>query len=391
MARYLLLNRNCSLKLLERPYVYDIETDELYEVDDKGFDFLSRCDGTVAVEEQLEDKEFIDYCLTENILSVLSEPLQVEAKKPNISQSPIPSLRYLELQITNRCNLACRHCYLGKAGGLDLDKETLFGIFKEFEEMQGLRVLLSGGEPVLHKEFWSINERLRDYAFRTVLLTNGSLITRETARRLKVHEVQVSLDGMEDSHDLLRGEGSFNKVISAIGYLQEAGIKISIATMVHSKNTSDFDALEEMIRNLDIKEWNVDVPCMAGYLKDNREFIFPPSESSRFLQYGFGGGSHGSSNGYVCGSHLCAVMPDGKVARCGFFTDEPLGTINEGIETCWKRLRHQRVDDLLCNCEYIEECKGGCRYRAITYYGDIRSPDPVQCYARGLRKEVYSI
>ena len=391
MVKYLILNRNCSLKLLERPYVYNIESDELYEVDDKGFELLSRCDGTMAVNVRPDDTEFIDYCLEENILSVPSEPLTIKVKRPNISRSPIPSLRYLELQITNRCNLACRHCYLGKAGRLDMDKETLFGIFREFEEIHGLRLLLSGGEPLLHKEFWYINERLRDYAFRTILLTNGSLISRETARRLKVHEVQISLDGMEESHDLLRGEGSFKKVVSAIRHLQEAEIKVSVATMVHAKNTSDFNALEELVKNFCIEEWNVDVPCVEGYLTDNKEFILPPSEAGRFLQYGFGGGSHGSSNGYVCGSHLCAVMPEGKVARCGFFTNEPLGTIEEGLETCWRKLKHQRINELFCDCPYVEECKGGCRYRAISYYGDIRSPDPVQCYARGLRKEVYSI
>ena len=115
----------------------------------------------------------------------------------------------------------------------DLSFDRIQKVLAEFEAMQGLRLLLSGGEPLLHPDFWRINEILRDYDFRSVMLSNGILITKEVAKRLRVHEVQISLDGMKAGHELIRGEGTFEKALQAIDHLQEFHIRVSIATMIH--------------------------------------------------------------------------------------------------------------------------------------------------------------
>jgi MoaA/NifB/PqqE/SkfB family radical SAM enzyme len=143
-----------------------------------------------------------------------------QREKVSPHPSPVPSLRYLELQITDRCNLRCHHCYIGDGLSQDLSVKNIEEILEEFEEMQGLRLLLSGGEPLLHPNFWEINERLKDYAFRSVLLSNGILITRDVARRLRVREVQISLDGMKEGHESIRGTGTFTKTLAAIDHLQ---------------------------------------------------------------------------------------------------------------------------------------------------------------------------
>ena len=76
----------------------------------------------------------------------------------------------------------------------DLTLEKIFRVLKEFEEIQGLRLLLSEGEPLFHPRFLEINEILREHTFRSILLSNDTLITKETAKKLRVHEFQVSLD-----------------------------------------------------------------------------------------------------------------------------------------------------------------------------------------------------
>ncbi len=377
---YLRLKDDCLLKLLESPYVYNIKKDELYEVNDKAIGFLMKCNGITPNLESKGEADFLSYCLSENILEELEEP---KARKIFTNKSPEPSLRYLELQITNKCNIICKHCYLGEAGKIDLDYETIVNIFNEFEAIQGLRLLITGGEPILHKRFWEINDRLPEYGFRNILLSNGTLIIKEIAERLNVHEVQVSIDGMENGHDAIRGKGSFKKAITGIESLKSAGIDVSVATMIHAKNTVEFEGLNKLIKDTGIVEWNVDVPCEAGYLKGNSNFVLPYSEAAQYMHYGFGGGSHGSVNSFVCGSHLCAVTPSGKVIRCGFYPEAPLGDVGEGLRTCWERMQHIKLTELNCDCEYINECKGGCRYRA-EIYKNLYAPDPVQCYARGV-------
>ena len=221
-----MISPHCALKNLEEPYLYDIENDELYELGQDAYHFLLRCCQGEKLIVRKEDEEFIQYCLSENLIHWSTTPLQ---KKQFVHQSPIPSLRYLEFQLTDRCNLRCRHCYVGDGLHQDFPVEKIFTVLKEFEETQGLRLLLSGGEPLLHPHFWKMNEVLREYSFRSVLLSNGTLITRETARKLLVHEAQLSLDGMKEGHESIRGEGTFKKTLQAIDNLQEDNIWVSVA------------------------------------------------------------------------------------------------------------------------------------------------------------------
>ncbi len=102
------LSENSVLKWLETPSLYQIRTDELYELDDASFVFLKKCASEAGCRS--EDREFTDYCLAEELLTTK----QVPAKQPPLIKSPVPSLRYLELQITDQCNLRCRHCYIGE-------------------------------------------------------------------------------------------------------------------------------------------------------------------------------------------------------------------------------------------------------------------------------------
>jgi radical SAM protein with 4Fe4S-binding SPASM domain len=381
---FLVLSPDCFLKQLEEPCVYNVRTDELYETNAKAFDFLRLCDGSRRVADLRFENQFVNWCLKEGILSETSAEIR---RKFILEPAPHPSLRYLELQITSRCNLKCRHCYIGDARQIDLPADKIMSLLEEFEKIQGLRLLISGGEPLLHSDFWGINDALPRFGFRSILLTNGTLIDRQTASRLKVHEVQVSLDGIGQSHDMLRGRGTFVKAVNSLRQLVKAGKDVSVATMVHGGNLDDFPELEEFVKEIGVKEWNVDVPCIAGRLAENKEFQVPYGKAAPFLSYGFGGGLYTSSPGYACGAHLCTVMPDGKVAKCGFFSDWSVGDIEEGLRNCWERIEHITLDQLECICDSKEECRGGCRFRALLEK-DIYAPDPVQCYFRDKIKDI---
>jgi radical SAM protein with 4Fe4S-binding SPASM domain len=380
--KFIILTPHSVLKNLEESYLFDIENDELYELNTDAYQFLLRISRGENPPARAEDEEFIRFCLSENLIAFSGTPFQ---KKMLSNPSPIPSLRYLELQITDRCNLQCRHCYIGEGFHQDLSKDQIQKVFEEFEEIQGLRLLLSGGEPLLHSHFWEVNDLLRNFAFRTVLLSNGTLVTQEVAKRLRVHEVQISLDGMEEGHESLRGRGTFKKTLMAIDHLQEVNIRVSVATMIHRKNLSEFDLLASLLRSKNIEEWNVDVPCVEGRLKTNQELWVTPAEAGRYLSYGYGGGFHGSTSNSTCGAHLCAIIPSGVVCKCGLFSQEPVGSIEEGLRTCWARIPRIPLKDLTCKCPVTEDCRGGCRYRANAQ-GDLFQPDLFQCYARGVLK-----
>jgi radical SAM protein with 4Fe4S-binding SPASM domain len=374
------LSKDVALKWLEVPGIYHIGKDELYEVDAAAFEFLRRCaDGKGCSAARTE---FIDYCLEEGILT----PEVTDAARLQPEKSPVPSLRYLELQVTDRCNLRCRHCYIGDAGARnELSLKQIRNVLTGFEKMQGLRVMITGGEPLIHPSFPEINNMLPEFSLRKVLFTNGLLLTGKMVGSLNVDEVQVSIDGLEKAHDALRGKGSFSAALGAVRTCRDAGMEVSVSTMVHSKNLQDFDKMERLFGEEGVKDWTVDVPCPAGRLNENSTFRITPEQGGRYLRYGHGEGLHASSPGYGCGLHLMSALADGRVSKCTFYGDRAAGRIEDGIRECWARIRPVILDDLDCDCEYIGICRGGCRYRAEVL-GDPKGKDLYKCFSYDIIK-----
>jgi radical SAM protein with 4Fe4S-binding SPASM domain len=375
---YLCLGEHVSLKRLETPYLYDRLADELYEVNDAAFAWLARCDGATPGLAREADAEFLAFLLDESLLSVNPQPRRRQLRW---REAPTPSLRYLELMLTDRCNLRCRHCYLGDAGRMDLPLEGVLSLLREFEQMQGLRVLLSGGEPLLYPHFEALNARLRDFELRFVLLTNGTLLAERLRAKLRVQEVQVSLDGLAAGHDLLRGPGAWERAMSGLAAAQEAGLEVSAATMIHRGNLAELEELGRRLITLGVREWSLDAPCAAGRWLEHPELMATPTEAAPYLDLGFGGSAHGAAAGFACGRHLAAVLPTGQVAKCGLFGERPLGHVSQGLENCWLKLEHLELDRLDCApCPHLAECRGGCRFRA----GATTAPDPVMCARFGV-------
>jgi radical SAM protein with 4Fe4S-binding SPASM domain len=365
------------LKWLETPAIYHLAKDELYELDKDSFSFMKSCasnDGCVS-----KDSAFIDYCVGEGLLT--TEPVSV--KRPLLTKAVVPSLRYLELQITNACNLRCRHCYIGDDARHELSLAQIRDVLSEFEDMQGLRVMITGGEPLLHRSFEAINEILPDYSIRKALFTNGMLLRKEVLRSLKIDEIQVSIDGLETAHDALRGNGTFRRAMEAVKNSLESGVDVSIATMVHQGNLLDFDEMENLFKRMEVKEWTVDVPCTTGRLKENAKFCVSPEEGGKYLGYGYGGGLHATGLGYACGLHLMSVMANGNIAKCTFYGDRAVGTVDQGLLSSWHKIQPVRLKELACACEFIEACRGGCRYRAEMIDGP-RGRDLYRCALYGI-------
>ncbi len=387
---YLRLNADVALKHLETPFVYHIGRDELYEIDSTAAAFLRACNGTKIGRALTDDGDFVRYCIEEGILAATALPDPMEevsivekaGGEKAEGEKADPSLRYLELHLTHRCNLRCGHCYIGeKDGSTDMAVEDAVAITRAFAGMGGLRLLISGGEPLVYPDLAAYLQQIAGEKVRRVLFTNGTLIDKAVLSWLDVHEIQFSLDGWETGHERLRGKGTFKRTMDAVRMAKEAGIAVSFSTMIHRYNMDEFDRMAGFMDDIGAVEWGVDVMCRAGDLVGNESFLVDYEQCVPLMAYGFGGGYHGSSEGYACGRHLMTVMPDGRAAKCGFYMDTPVGDARQGIESCWEKIAHIRLGDLECgNCAVIDECRGGCRFRAPGPF----APDPVMCRLYGV-------
>lgn len=382
------LSNNFALKWLEDTCLYDLKNDELYELDEEAFDFLKDCKSQEGCNIEQINQDFLHFCLSEHILTKEA----YSRKTVPLIKSPIPSLRYLELQITDKCNLKCKHCFVGKSQNNELPIAIIEKILDEFLQMQGLRVMITGGEPLMHRGFERLNMILPKYACRKVLFTNGLLLNSQILKNLNVDEIQFSIDGMERGHDALRGKGTFLSVIEKLQNAKEIGFPVSVATVVHCDNLDEFDEMETFFKEIGIKDWTVDIPSPVGNLLDNPSFQVPPHIAGRYLNYGFGDNYHSSAEGFACGLHLLSVLAGGAIAKCAFYCAVPIGHIEEGLRKVWGRLKPVNLKELECfdiSCPVINSCRGGCRYRASTACnekGENYKRDIYKCLAHGIIK-----
>lgn len=367
-----------SLKRLEDPCLYHAPRDELYQLNEDAFDFLLRCDGRNPLTSLAADRDFLQYCLEEGLLELHPRPHPAQVR---VGLNERPSLRYLMVEVTGRCNLSCLHCYLGDASGNDLEPSVLSRLASEFEEMGGLRFIVTGGEPLMHPRWDELAPQLHGRDFRSVLVTNGVLLPEVSPELLPFHEVQVSLDGLEEGHDYLRGKGSFRLALQGLRRALELGKDVSVATVVHARNLGELRELGKLLEELGVMAWSLEYPVPEGRLAQHRWLLPPVEDVVPLLELGWGPGPHEAPGEEGCGTHMACVTPEGMLVKCGYFR-ECGGDVREGLRSAWKKLPRKGPPAACIDCPDLPTCGGGCLYRGLVLSGP-GNPDPLACRRRG--------
>jgi radical SAM protein with 4Fe4S-binding SPASM domain len=151
-------------------------------------------------------------------------------------------------EITSRCNLRCRHCYISK-GERELPWPEVKQIADSLSNLGIEEVILSGGEPLLRRDIFEIVDYLHKLGHGVDVCTNGTLLTDDAARELShyLSEISVSLDGCNSwLYERMRGETeSFSNVVQGIEALGNYGCEVHIITVVTAIN---YDYLPEIVR-----------------------------------------------------------------------------------------------------------------------------------------------
>ena len=163
----------------------------------------------------------------------------------------LEQLKECWFHVTDTCNLACRHCLFGASPAKirTLDRGLLARGLTEAKDL-GCRVFyFTGGEPLLYPGLYDLLGQLLDDCpeARAVVLTNGLLLEKhlDRIRQLPTDRLhlQVSLDGLEESNDGLRGRGSFQGTLAGLRALNRAGIKATLSMAVNRDNYADLTGL----------------------------------------------------------------------------------------------------------------------------------------------------
>lgn len=189
-----------------------------------------------------------------------------------INQNRIDSVM---LAITNHCNLHCIHC--GFEAGPDDKTEIPTHLVKKLiiKNNDIKEIVITGGEPLTHKGFFDITKCLREnFTGKSILMTNGTLINRDSAYDIKntFDSVAISIDGAsESSCDKMRGHGVFQKVIDSVKILQESGMSdISLSMTVTDYNDKEEYDFIDLCKQINVEPILRDL-FLVGRAKKNYE------------------------------------------------------------------------------------------------------------------------
>ncbi len=323
-----------------------------------------------------------------------------------------PSL--VSWNITRQCNLTCAHCYRDareKPDPEELSTEEGLRLIEEIAQV-GFRVLiLSGGEPLMRADLFTLIKKAREVGLRPVLGTNGTLITVEAARSLKeagLARAGISLDSAEaDYHNQLRGSPTaWQRAIAGMKACLEAGLPFQVNTTVTQQNEGQLLQITELARELgaaghhvfflvptgrgrELAEQMVEArrceQLLEALLKKQQgvELEIKPTCAPQFIRIAERLGIETRfQTGCLAGRTYCVITPNGEVQPCPYLPLTVGRVTTQSFVEIWEKapvlcdLREAALEGACARCRWGKRCFG-CRARAYwATEGNYLAEDP---------------
>jgi radical SAM protein with 4Fe4S-binding SPASM domain len=202
--------------------------------------------------------------------------------------------RLIFWEVTKGCNLRCIHCRATATELMspkDLPTQKALDIISQIADFGNPILVLSGGEPLYRADIFELAEYATQRGLRAALATNGTLVTRDVAQKIKqsgIKRVSISLDGADaTTHDSFRGiPGSFDAAIYGMKNLQGIGVSVQINTTIARHNAHQLPAVLDLARNLgaDALHTFLLVPVGCGVDIADEQMV-PPEEYEQMLNW----------------------------------------------------------------------------------------------------------
>jgi len=352
----------------------------------------------------------------------------VEDKEPRSLDGSIAIWNF-----TNRCNLACKHCYSYADPNSEdfLSTQTILETIPELKKAGIKFVIFSGGEPLIRRDIFEISQAMRDAGIITYLSTNGLYINDKNVDKIieTFNYIGISIDGIEKVHDDFRGlEGAYRKSLDAIALIQKHGGNAGIRFTLTNETKDSFYSIFELAESIGVNKIYISHLVYSGRGLDNLAIDITPEQRREFVEFiinrafryyrekrgidvvtgnmemdaiyflnkfsklypekademrkrlkEWGGNSAGRR--LVNIDWMGNVKPDPFFPfTVGNITEKPFSEIWSGGEILDKLRVHPRELSGKCNdCQVIDICNGGSRSRAYAISGDLWAEDP-SCY-----------
>ena len=319
----------------------------------------------------------------------------------------------LQWHLSENCNLKCLHCYQENHKPIQLKYEQLVLIYEQFKEllkkkkMKG-HINITGGEPLCNPHLFKILDLIKkdNDLISFSILTNGTLITEEIAKKIKKYNpyyVQVSLEGGRKTNDYIRGKGTYKKIAEGIINLRKQDIFTSISFTATKLNYKEFPKVVKYARKYDVnnvwsdryiplgdsedKDLALDYDQTREYLeimnKERNKLIKRKNNNTtismyRALQFQM---TNDFAYGCTAGDTLLTVMENGDLVPCrrmpvvvGNLFKKDMYYLYKN-DKFLKELRTKKIPDECSECENSEMCHGGLKCLTYAIYKNLNHKD----------------
>ena len=260
------------------------------------------------------------------------------------------------VSLTTRCNYHCKHC----DSPLQPTQDLNYSDFQQYikKSISPIHsITLSGGEPFLYPHFYDLLEFLAQYCIPVHIATNGSLITEKTTKllqRLRVATVNISIEGNEYDHNIIRGNNTYQHAVHALALLQQYSVNRTIATTISQFNITSFYTVMHLGKTYQAHSVLFQ-PFSSNFLIQPQNYIPKTEQLAKHLQWiqAFARAHRITTNSphyfqrmsayfqkqhsqpHTCTScqHSLALSPAGTLHPCWGDTSVILGNIQSGTIT----------------------------------------------------------
>lgn len=336
-------------------------------------------------------------------------------------------------EVTMGCNMRCGHCGSSCAEALpeELTSKEALDLCDEIAQL-GLRwITLSGGEPLTRKDIHHLVARLSRNGVSVNIITNGWLLDKEVAERLKksgIATVAISIDGTREIHNQIRRQDAFEHAEDAFRILKELGIKTGAVTTITNQNIKILDELKEELIRIGVDSWQVQLGLPMGNMQTKTDWLLQPAQMEEIIQFCYETAKEGRIkicpadcigyytkkemeikkifyhtdhaslwDGCNAGIRGFGILHNGDILGCTSIRDRQYieGNIRErSLREIWEdeenfKWRREMTKDKLSgncrNCAYGSKCLGGCPNTRLTINGDIYSENQYCAYNQKMK------
>ncbi len=209
-----------------------------------------------------------------------------------------PRLTYLFWEATLNCNLSCRHCGSDCRRSTDTSKELsasevvkVFSDIASSHDPRRVFVAVTGGEPLVRPDLFDVMGQINRMGFPWGMVSNGWAVDERVvseSRRAGMRTLVISLDGVSaESHDWLRGSGSYDRAVAAIESFRRADFlrDLQVTSVFHRRNIDELESMYRLMLKMGVKDWRIVSVFPNGRASRQSDFLLEPGELRRMMDF----------------------------------------------------------------------------------------------------------